>query len=174
MLADRRVDGTCSRSPGGHPRMIADRVPCAETVDTGIFMKISEHVAGCARTAGAPPRPGGGAPVIQWAIGDGARWAIRTSWVGHRRRHQPCMAARRRAPKRRATSARLPFLASALACGNENCASLLDRSRLKVAARRGNEWITADFHESWECPRDRRVGRPTICRVLRHIPEPDD
>jgi hypothetical protein len=38
-IADRKVDGTCGRSPDGHLRWAADRVPGVTTMDTAVFVE---------------------------------------------------------------------------------------------------------------------------------------
>jgi hypothetical protein len=38
-IADRKVDGTCGRSPDGHLREAAVRVPGVTTMDTAVFIE---------------------------------------------------------------------------------------------------------------------------------------
>ena len=39
VIAARKVDGTCGRSPDGHLRGAADRVPGVTTMDTAVFIE---------------------------------------------------------------------------------------------------------------------------------------
>jgi len=66
MIASAPLRGSTAHAadhPNGHPREAAHRVPCAETVDAGIFI---EDFTTCRRVAREPParllRPDGGRP----------------------------------------------------------------------------------------------------------------
>lgn len=160
-----------------HPREAADRVPRAETVDTGIFIGTSRRTARCARSVGAaPPNLPEGA---RHTVGDQACRAERgprsrdvgssrpaTHYSGSRSRQQ-LLTVLSSAP----AAALLPLLTSDLGCGNESCVSFRDRSRLKVAARRRSDWITAGFPTSrGRCSSVRRAGSPTASRDPGHVP----
>jgi hypothetical protein len=98
-IADRKVDGTCGRSPDGHPREAADSVPARRRWTRACSFRTSRRAAGRARIADAAPSAAGGPP---------PQYRGRSDREGD------------------VSSARLwSDIGSAdLACGNENCASL--------------------------------------------------
>ncbi len=162
-LADRRVDGTCSRSPERAPREAADRVPCAETEETGIFI---EDFTTCRplranRRLGSPDLTEG----ARNTVGDQA-------WQGCARQGEIALSATR--------STARSHRQSTLACGNENCGSLWDRKHLvdlrqisadRVEVRQTCRMPTAVGADPVRTDRCRRQGSHPV--VGREVPGRD-